>query len=66
MVIENELNHEECNFCRKSSGGSLGMQLSCSYEGCDTSMHPICAYLNGCLINVKKDHKKLIVEAYCK
>lgn len=53
-MIESELECGPCIFCLGSSGAEIGMQFKCSVEGCKSSMHPICAYINGCEFSVKK------------
>jgi hypothetical protein len=32
----------------------LGMQFICSFPSCKKSFHPICAYLYGCIFNIKR------------
>lgn len=60
-MIESELECGSCIFCLGSSGGDMGMRFKCGVEGCESSMHPICAYINGSKFFVKKssDEKKL-------
>lgn len=67
-VIESELECGPCIFCLGSSGSEMGMQFKCYVEGCESSMHPICAYINGCEFSIKKSmgEKKLLVNILCK
>jgi hypothetical protein len=59
---------ESCIFCTLGQGAELGMQVKCCIKGCRSSMHPICAYINGCLFDVKKiiRDKKIEVNICCK
>jgi hypothetical protein len=67
-VFESEMNCNSCIFCSPSQGADSGMQFKCSFNNCNESMHPICAYINGCKFEVKKNlkEKSLDVKVFCK
>lgn len=46
----------------------MGIRMKCGFAGCDSSSHPICAYINGCKFWVRRDSikKKLDISYHCK
>lgn len=64
-VIQNEIEHNYCQFCVKSTGSELGMKMTCMVDGCSKSSHPSCSYLNGCMFDIVKEGTNLQVGVVC-
>lgn len=46
------MDNDYCEYCIKNSYS--GMKFKCSYTFCAKAFHPICAYLNGCVFQMKR------------
>ena len=64
MVVDSEIRQENCYYCASPNG----LKLDCYCLGCSKSFHPICAYLNGCLFEIKRGNppRNLDVKVFCK
>jgi len=41
------------------------MKLNCSYDGCQESFHPICAYLNGVYFDLLRSYRSVKTTVTC-